>query len=459
MAAPLLGLLLSKRRSWQKIAFAILCFMTISGLMSPAEWGFTLDFDENYRGHARGYHFFWNESIAIALIFSCLFSAKVRTKLFPPGMWVYLLYCTVSLISFVNAPDKGFALMAAVKAFKIILFFIAAYNFFREEEDLHYFLKVMSYTMLWQLFVVLKMKYVDGRYQVYGTFEHQNSLVMYASMIGMTLLAAAASRKHKNSNLYLLGFIATGVVTQATLSRAGVVIFAGGTVGVIVLSLLERVNRRRLAVAGALAAVAVVGLAFTLDSIVARFNDNFNDESSKTRVHLNIASKRMLKDYSLGVGWNNYGVMINRPYPYGQHIDDYEEKVMGHVLDKKAIKGISESIYWLVAAETGYLGFVSFIAFLGIYLWWALRNTWFFRKQFLGAMSMGIAMGFILNYAQSVLERVLFQPRNMMIWFILLAIVAKVHTWRKLAKRSPVLPQPQPGTPTRVHPRRQLAAG
>src|SRR5690606_25676521 len=215
----------------------------------------------NYRGHARGFHFFFNEALALALIVASIFSPGVRTRFFPPGLWVYLLYCFLSLISFVNAPSQIYAWMAAVKAFKIILFFTAAYNFFRDEEDLHFFLKVMSGTMLWEVLVVLKMKYLDGLYQVWGTFEHQNSLVMYASMIGMVLLATAAARKHPNANIYLLGFIATGVITQATLSRAGVVIFAAGTIGVMALSLLEKVSRRRLAVTAALAVVAVVGLA------------------------------------------------------------------------------------------------------------------------------------------------------------------------------------------------------
>ncbi|MFN7137785.1 MAG: hypothetical protein ACK4UN_00440, partial [Limisphaerales bacterium] len=125
--APLLGLVISRKRSWQKLAFALLCFMTISGIMKPAEWGFTLAFDPTYRGHARGFHFFFNEALALALIFANLFSPKARTKFFPPGIWVYLIYCTISMISMVNAPSQIYAWMSAVKAFKILLFFVAAY--------------------------------------------------------------------------------------------------------------------------------------------------------------------------------------------------------------------------------------------------------------------------------------------------------------------------------------------
>ncbi|MFN7141888.1 MAG: O-antigen ligase family protein, partial [Limisphaerales bacterium] len=216
----------------------------------------------------------------------------------------------------------------------------------------------------------------------------------------------------------------------------GVVIFGAGTVAVMGLALMEKVSRRRLAVTGALIVVAIVGLSFTLDSIMARFQDSYNTQSNLTRTHLNIASARMVSDYPLGVGWNNYGVMINHPYPYGKHIDEYERVVLGHNVDIYAPKGISESLYWLVLAENGYLGLIAFLAFLLVFYWRGLRNAWYYRRTFLGAVSVGIVMGFTLNYLQSFLERVLTQPRNMMLWFILLAAIARIHTWRKKKKKT-----------------------
>jgi hypothetical protein len=40
-----------------------------------------------------------------------------------------------------------------------------------------------------------------------------------------------------------------------------------------------------------------------------------------------------------------------------------------------------------------------------------------------------------MNYLQSFLERVLTQPRNVMLWFILLAITARITAWRKAELR------------------------
>ena len=412
-----------------------MAFMTIGGILGPAEWGLTLVFDPWYRGHARGFHFFFNEALALALILGSVFSPKSRTKLFPPGLWLYVIYCTMSMLCFFNAPSKLYFWMAAVKAWKIPLYFVAAYNFFREEEDLHFFLKVMSLAMLWEMVVSLKMKYMDGLYQVWGTFEHQNSLCMYTTMIGMVLLTVSIGPAHRNANVYLLGFLACAVVVQCTLSRAGLVIFAGGSVGVVLLSLAEKMTRRRVAVTVALALVATVGLAFTLDTIIKRFNDTYNVNSNVDRHLLNTASSKMLHDYPLGIGWNNYGLTINAPFPYGKVLDDYYLATWGEILDKKARKGISESHYWLLLAENGYEGFASYILFISVFLWWSFRGAWTFRHEFLGCFSLGIAMGFSVNYMQSIYERVLTQPRNQMLWFILLAAASRIEVWRRQRKK------------------------
>lgn len=442
--APILALIIARRRQWQRWVFAVMCFMTISGFLKPAEWGLTVAFDPEYRGHARGFHFFFNEALAIALILGNILDPKTRTRFFPPGLWLYLLLCFVCMLSYVNAPVKIYYWMAVVKALKMPLFLIAAYNFLREEEDMHFFLKIMSYTVIWQMIVVLKMKYVDGLYQVWGTFEHQNPLCMYTSMIGMVLLAVAAGAKHRYSNLYLVAFIACGVVVQSTLSRAGVVIFAAGTVGVMAITMLARLTKRRLIATGVLAAIAIVGLSFTMDTIVKRFTERYNVNSNWDRKLLNQASKQMLDDHWLGVGWNNYGVVINHPYHYGNVIEDFYWKTWGEKFDKKDKKSISESHYWLLLAENGYLGLIAYLVFILTYLWWSLRAAWTFRHRFLGNVSLGIAMGFSVNYVQGTLERVLTQPRNMMLWLILLGFTAKLEVWRRkkcrerVAARAPV---------------------
>ena len=431
--APLAGILIRNRPTAQKGAFFLLCFMTIGGFFQAGDWGLTIH-PVLYRGTARGFHFYWAEAVAVALIWAQLTGDWRRFKFFPPGLWLYFIYLAASLLSFINAPAPIYGMFAALKAIKIVLIFIAGYNFLKTEADSRFFLTCMGVTMLWELVTVLKQKYVDHIYQVWGTFEHQNSLCMFTILIGMVFLAVALGPKRRGSNFFLLCFIACAAIVQSTLSRGGLAIFAVGTIGVVMLSLLDRPTKRRVAVLCSLAAVGGLGLLLTMDTIVSRFQDYGNQESENTRRMLNTSARMMLSDYSMGIGWNNFAYTINRPFHYGDHIDHWQ-RINGNPVDPDYKKGTVESLYWLLLSETGYQGLITFVLFITLFLFWNGRAIFYFRRQFLGALSIGIFVGCVMNYLHSFLERVLVQPRQMFLWFLLLALTARIENWRRMDQK------------------------
>ena len=430
--APVAGFFMRNRRPWQKATFFLLCFLSVGGFFSAGDWGLTIH-PVLYRGNARGFHFYWVEAVAVALLWAQVIGDWRRFRFLPPGLWLYFLYCFVSLISLINAPVVLYGFFAAWQALKITVIFVAAYNFLREESDFQYPLTCMGVTMLWELAVVLKQKYLDGIYQVWGTFEHQNSLCMFTIMIGMVFLSVSLGPKRPRSNFFLLCYIACAAIVQSTLSRAGLAIFAAGTLGVVLLSLLDRPTKRRLVVVCTLAMVGALGLIMTMDTIVSRFHDYGTQESARTRRMLNTSASMILHDYPMGVGWNNFAHVINRPFPYGDHIDHWQ-LVNGNPVDPTYKKGNVESLYWLHLSETGYLGLLTYLAFMLLFLWWNVKAGLYFRRKFLGAAAIGIFVGCSMNYLQSFLERVLVQPRNMVLWFLLLAATARIEQWRSQDK-------------------------
>ena len=100
-------------------------------------------------------------------------------------------------------------------------------------------------------------------------------------------------------------------------------------------------------------------------------------------------------------------------------------------MDPEYKKGIVESLWWLHLSETGYQGLIMYLVVIFVFLWWNVRNAIYFRRRYLGAISIGLFVGSFINYSQSFLERVLTQPRNVMLWLILLAMTARIMTWRK----------------------------
>jgi len=433
--APAFGFLIKGRRPWQRAFFFAMCFMTISGIFKAAEWGLTLGFVDTYRGHARGFHFFFNETLAIALIVAAFLEAPRRFRWMPPGLGIYLIYIAASLVSVFNAPGTTYVWMATAKAIKVILIFVAAYNFLRTTEDVRFFLAAMVVTMFWELLAVLKLKYVAHGYQICGTFEHQNALAMYTSLIGLVFLGAGVGPRQPRSTLYLIGFVVCAWIVECTLSRGGLVAFGLGMAGVMILGVFDKITPRRIIVVTAIGIVGALGVLFALNTIINRFNDRFNEDSAHTRFMLNNASREMLRDYPLGIGWNNFGLAINPPFPYGDPIDEYFRLHKDYTKSDNQ-KGIVESHYYLLLSETGYQGLVSYLLLIGFFLWCNVRAAWFFRNHFLGAVSLGIGMGCTSNYLQSFLERVLTQPRNMMLWMLLLALTARIETWRREAVKA-----------------------
>jgi hypothetical protein len=183
-----------------------------------------------------------------------------------------------------------------------------------------------------------------------------------------------------------------------------------------------------------LGCVGALGLILTIGTIIARFNDQGNEASGETRDLMNAAAKEMVRDHPLGIGWNNYAHTINAPFRYGDVIDDWERE-RGHKVDEDYAKGVVESHYYLLLSETGWQGIGCYLLFITMFLWWNARAMWRFRNHLYGCVSLGIAAGCACNYLQSTLERVLTQPRNLMLWLVVLGVASRIETWRRTLPR------------------------
>ncbi len=198
-------------------------------------------------------------------------------------------------------------------------------------------------------------------------------------------------------------------------------------------SLAERVTSRKITFIGTLGLLAVVGLSLTWTTVSVRFNEDRNKESSELRVLLIKASKLMLADSAIGLGWNNYALVINPPWTYGDCIDRWTID-RGYTVDPEEAKPQPESHYWLILAENGYPGFISYMLFLAVTTWWCFRRllaTWW---TLWGTFLYGLFIALTIQYYHSTIERVLTQTKNLYMWLILLAFVASIEVWRKAAR-------------------------
>lgn len=430
VAAPVAGVALKDKIKAQRMLWGIALFLSIGGLLGPVEFGLTLNSVEWYRGHAKGFYFYLICAISIAIVVANTLEKPVGLKFLSFPLLLYVFHLFMCLVSIVNAPEKVYTLMAFHKCMMFVWVFAASHCFLKTEEDLMFFLRTMAVVMLWEAFVMLKLRYIDGSYQVRGTFEHQNPLAMFSIMIACPLLAAGLGPKFKGQNLTLIGFAACGVTVLFTLSRAALAVFAASTVGILGFSTLWRPTGRKIAIALTLCMGGSIVLLAAADTIIARFNQKGNKESGETREIMNDMCRAMYADYKLGIGWNNYVHVANPPFPYSEIWWEYERS-KGMRVDEERQIGAVESHYYLLLAENGWPGLYSYFLFIFIVFLTQVRCFFSYRESLAKWVIFGIAVGFVMNYAQSTLERVLTQPRNLTLWMILLGMTTKLNYLRR----------------------------
>jgi uncharacterized membrane protein len=186
-----------------------------------------------------------------------------------------------------------------------------------------------------------------------------------------------------------------------------------------------------------IAVLGFIGLLMALPTLIMRFGDDKNAASAELRTMLNTSAMEMLHDSPTGVGWNNFVIMANSPYSYGDVIDDWTRS-RGMNVDPDEVHPQPESHYWLMLAENGYPGFYTYLLFIGVTTFWAARGIRVYRRTPIGAFLIGVTVAMVITYIHSNAERVLTQTKNLYAWLIFLGIVARLeYTRRQMVKGKP----------------------
>lgn len=424
VAGPVAGAWLANKRDAQRWTLAALVFMTSWHINKLT---LMVGSVEMYRGHTKGFEGSLLEVVAIALLVARARERATDFRWLPGWVLLWLLHCAACTLSVLAAPNATYAWMAAWKFTSAVVVLAAAWNTVRDDEDLRWLGRAVAATLVMQAAVVMKMRYVDGFYQVRGWFEHQNPLAMWAYMLGLPLFALAmAPVSAKDTRWYAAGFLAAGLVVYGSLSRAALAVFAVGTVGVAGWSVvLDKFTGKRVRVIGAMAGLGLLGLPLVLDTVIARFNDEGNQASGETRDVMNLASKAMVQASFIGIGWNNFALTINAPFPYGDVINDWERD-RGHKVDDDYAKGVVESHYWLLLAENGWPGYLTYLLFIGLAQLSLVVGWWRWRGTARGAYLLGLTVALTLLYAHSNLERVLTQTKNLAAYLVVLGAALRL---------------------------------
>ena len=383
----------------------------------------------SWRGTARGYAFTAVSLFAVPLLMSMLFSFKYKVKLFPPGAFFYFLYYLSVLLSGINAIHMHQWGFEVYKMFWMYITFLAAFNYLNNGRDLIFLIYVVCGTLSVMFLYSLYQKYGVGRYQVYSTFPHQNSLSLYLELFGLLILGVLLNEQMSKLLFCfcIFAFIGSVLLILFTFSRGGLVVFFGGIAIVCALSILfNGFSPKRLALMsiGLIVMLSVVG--YALPRIIQRFT-KAPEASKNTRIYLAIAARRIANDYTLGVGANNFSEYSSSNWSYAR------EQNESYSINTQA-GPIVETIYLLVAAECGWTGLVLLSLWFLYYFFSALISLFVLRKKPCSGLAIGAFAGLTCNYWHSSLEWSLKQFNNFAGLMILYAIIAVIAVNRKKIK-------------------------
>jgi hypothetical protein len=367
VGVPLMALVASfspKARGW---LLALLVLSTALGDLANINF-LSL---ETYRGPDRGFEVSLSDLVALGLVVSLLVKDARAVRWLPAGSLPFVALAGVGVVSTALSPEPVFGMFTLFKMAKFYLVFWCVVNVLRTGTPREFlwwgFVSVAAVLTV----LAVYQKYGLGIYRVHATFDHSNTIPAFSNLILPALLMwglvdPAFGRIRATAS----GFAALGLLfcVVATFSRAGLLMSAALVVGSFLFS-LRHTSLSRITVAGFVAlALGGVGAVVAADSVVNRFREA-PESSEKARDEFNRAAVMMADDHLFGVGLNNFSHVLSTRDRYRAHIA---------VMQGEEQSGVAHHIYYLTAAEMGYVGLGAFLLWLGGFmtraLWHGLRG-------------------------------------------------------------------------------------
>lgn len=388
---------------------------------------------ESFRLTSRGFEIGLVD-ICTSIIFLLILKRRKSFKLqIPPGSWLFFLYFLFSALSIINSQVALFSYFELWKMTRMFLYFYVVYNYVNSFEQFNDFMTGVAAVTIYIFAEVIKQKYWEGRFQSYGPFPHQNSLVMYSIVLGSLIFAFLLNKRDISFlkfSFWLLLFAMTSVSIISTLSRAGLVLYAMAVSIVLGLSFFSSVTTKKVVVTALLIIISLAIMARAWNSISERFR-TASPESANVRRDLAIAAVNMANDKVLGVGLNNFGIKINPPWQYSSHIEMHNPE------DEDEKNGLVETIFLMIAAESGWHTLVIFLAFIFYFYFQNILNMIRYRGTDYHYFAIGLSGGLLAIYLESTLEWVLKQTNNfyqLMLMFAMISVMAKLEKRYRIHK-------------------------
>jgi hypothetical protein len=369
-------------------------------------------------GHVKGLQITAFDLYAIAMYFALPRRPyKIRFKL---GMIFYFM--TVILSIFV-AQVPFASIFYAWQLIRVFFVYVIILKSGSDERVTAWILKGLAGGLFLEACFAVWERFGEGIIQASGSLGHQNFLGLISHFVVFPFFALLLAGRR--GWLPLATTLAGLVIWILTASRATLGLGGGGLVLLLMASSYRKWTSRkaRIFAFGVVAAIIFVPLA--LGSLDSRFAASPLSKTYDERIVLENIAAAIASDNPMGVGANNFTVVANTR--------GYSDRA-GLAATYGSRSAIVHNIYWLSAAEEGYLGVIGLIAFLLQPLIVALRCGFRRDSDYRRDLMLGLGVAVAIVYVHSNFEWIFVSLESQYIYAIILGLIAvgaeRLGYWR-----------------------------
>ena len=313
-----------------------------------------------------------------------------------PFRWSMALYFAVTALSAIQAMVPVAALFYPLQLGRAFLVYVTVYRGVCADPRVpDAVLKGLAAGMFVEAALAGWQRAGLGVLQTPGTFSSQNLLGLISQFVIFPFFAAMLGGR---SGRLAPAVVAAGlVIAVLTASRGTIALDCLGLATVFALSALRQWTSRKAKVLLAGVAAMAVFAPFAASSLQQRFHGGPElglSEEDNERLLFKKAAAEMLSDHPMGVGANHFTAVAN--------LGGYFTRV-GEMWGAGRGSNV-HNVYWLVAAETGYIGLVAFVALLLHPLIAAFRCSFRHRSDPRGDLLLGLGCALLVVYIHSFEE-------------------------------------------------------
>lgn len=333
---------------------------------------------EWYHAPTRGFEISFVDLLAIILFFSVVTNAKRQKFSFywPHSLGLMLAFLLYSCLNVAYSDPKLFGLFSILVLVRGIIVFLAVAFFVRSPRDIYLFIFAISGILIYQGGYAIYQRYFAMIYRVRGTFLHANILGNYCVLLAPVVLSVALSdAKNIVKRFCTVAWVLSCVGIVLTISRMSVLALSVSSTGVLLVSLGNQINPKKIALIIILGIVGAAMVYRGFGALEERHNAyarEGNELMADRQGQFNLMWYIIL-DYPMGIGLNNWSYIVSEHYadeygpgPDGKQIQPYESPHERGQSGSRAIMG--HTTIGLTLAELGWPGFFLFIA---MWIYWA----------------------------------------------------------------------------------------